>query len=654
MKKIKRITAILLSAVMLCPSLSVSADLMENERTDISYSDIQYQKFDDSKLKSAADELKEIAEKNTKGKEQRIEELINILYDEYDLQATMYNIRYNEFYHDVTNEKIQNELPELEQNYYDYYDVIFSALYEIYNSDYQDLIFDLLDQDLIHAVAYYEEMDETYAELSGQETELVLEYESLYSQGFSVDYKGQTWTAEDLKNDPPESIDEYNRISNMIYSKMNSELGEIYLKLLKIRDKIAKLYGYPDYAQYAYETTYIRDYSLDDIEKVYVEVKKSFPDLNNSLCNQLGLSLYTTGLSNQQYTGEEVLDTIEPYFSEIDSQIAENFNYMREHHLYDIESSPDKMEGGYTVLLNSYAVPFIFNCPYGDYNDIRTMIHEFGHANADYIHPTRAISETLGISLDTLEIHSQGMEVLFTEYHDDIFGETQGKVFTDYTIYAMISAVIDGCLFDEFQRYAYENPDCTLEQLNEKYKELNEEYGMEYSTDIVYSYDWTQIAHNFNSPMYYISYATSALSSLDLWAEAAKDRDNAIEIYKDLIDCGGSTPYTEAVKQCGLRDIFESGVVSDIAADTEYILENGTLQTDTGTEESSEETTEITEEVTATASTSLEKARVNTSAGMAIPMIITLIVAVFIAAIFFIVIVLIAALIIHHKNKKQK
>ena len=42
-----------------------------------------------TKAKNAADELTEIAEKNISGKEKRIEELINIMFDEYDLQATL-------------------------------------------------------------------------------------------------------------------------------------------------------------------------------------------------------------------------------------------------------------------------------------------------------------------------------------------------------------------------------------------------------------------------------------------------------------------------------------------------------------------------------------------------------------------------------------
>lgn len=649
MKKFKQIAASLLAVLTCCTTLTVSAELPSNERKDLTYSEMKYHKFDESKLKNAADELTEIAEKNLSGKEKRIEELINIMFDEYDLQATLYNIRYNDFYTDVTNEAIEKELPEIEKKYYEYYDVIFAALNKIYNSDYQDLIFDLLDQDIISAIAFYEKTDEKYTELSNQESELVLEYESLNSQEYSVEYKGRSWTSEDLYNNPPENEDEYNRISNMIYSKKNKELGEIYLKLVKIRDKIAKLYGYPNYAEYAYETTYIRDYSLEDIDKVYEEVKKSFPDLYNNLYNQLSLSLYSTGLANQTYTGEEILDQIEPYFAEIDPKISENFKYMRQYHLYNIDSLPNKMDAGYTVSLYSYAVPFIFNSPYGNYNDFRTMIHEFGHANVDYTHPTRAVYDTFGNSLDTLEIHSQGMEALFTEYHDDIFGEKQGKAFTDFTIYSMASSVIEGCLLDEFQRYAYENPDSTLEQLNTKYKELCGEYSIEYSTDVAYSYDWTEISHNYNSPMYYISYATSALSSLDLWIKASNDRESAISAYKSLIDCGAYTPYIESVEDCGLRNIFKPGVVSDIAEEAEFVLKNGTVKSNE--DESSVEVTETSEETEASSSTTIAKTKAH-ARGMAIPMLFSLIVILFVIAVFVMIIILIVSLINHKKNKK--
>ncbi|MGN1481705.1 hypothetical protein [Porcipelethomonas sp.] len=598
MNKRKLISAAMAALIAVCPLLNVSAEVQNIDRPDLNYSDMKYQKFDDSKLTAASDELKSIAEKNTKGKEARVEELINIMLEEYDLQATMYSIRYNDFYFDVTNEQIQDELLELEENYQDYNDIIFSALNKIYNSDYQDIIFDMFNEDYIPAIAYYEESDEEYIKLSKEELELTMEYEKLSAQDYSVEYKGKTWNADELYNNPPESQDEYDRINSMIFTQKNKELGEIYCELLKARDKIAKLYGYTDYAKYAYENLYIRDYSLDDADKMYEEVKTSFSDIYNDLYNSLSFSIYSSGLSQAQYSGEEVMDAIEPYFSEIDPDFAENFQYLRDHDLYNIDPMPNKMFGGYTVSLYSYSVPFIFNCPIGDYNDIRTMIHEFGHANAEFIHPTRAFDESFGNSLDTLEIHSQGMEVLFTDYSDDIFGQKSGKVFKDYTIYAMTSSIIEGCLFDEFQRFAYENPDSTVDQLNAKYEELCGEYGVEYSRDVVYFMDWTDVAHNYNAPMYYISYATSALSSLDLWIKNADDRDSAIDTYKNLIDCQADSPYMETIKKIGLRNIFEPGTITSIAEETSYLLENGTnaaKETDVQTSVSADNSTISTE-----------------------------------------------------------
>ena len=123
MKRLKHLTASILAVLTLFPALNVSAELQGNERKDLTYSEMQYHEFDESKLKNAADELTEIADKNISGKEKRVEELINIMFDEYDLQATLYNIRYNDFYTDVTNESIEKELPEIEQNYSEYYDI---------------------------------------------------------------------------------------------------------------------------------------------------------------------------------------------------------------------------------------------------------------------------------------------------------------------------------------------------------------------------------------------------------------------------------------------------------------------------------------------------------------------------------------------------
>ena len=649
----RKLTAALSALIIaLCPVLNTSAEFQPKERTDLSYSDMKYQKFDNSTLVSASDELKKIAESNAKEKDERVRELIQIMLDQYDLQATMYNIRYNDFYLDVTNESLQTELTQIQEDYQDSNDIIFSALQEIYESDYQDIITDIFDEDFIPSIAYYEDTDEEYLKLSSEELELTMKYEALSAKDYSVQYNGKTWNADELLNNPPNSQADYNKINDMLFDAKNKELGEIYCELLKVRDKIAKLCEYDNYAQYAYENLYIRDYTLDDADKMYSEVKAHFSDISNDLYNGLTVDISTSGLALKQYTSEEVLDTIEPYMSKINPLYGDNFRYMREHGLYNIDPSDTKMAAGYTTSLYSYAVPFIFDSPSGNYDDIRTMVHEFGHANVYYIHPVNALSENMGNSLDTLEIHSQGMEVLFTDYSTEIFGEKAGKVYNDYTLYAMTSSIIDGCLFDEFQRFAYENPDCTLDQLNNEYEKLCGEYGVNYTRDVIYFNDWTEIAHNYNSPMYYISYATSALSALDLWLKNADNRTEALDIYSKLIDCGGSTPYVETLETVGLRNIFDEGTINDIANETVYLLENGVSMPKETQVSVSETVNTVTKSTVASIRTTLETQEYNVEDifDIVFPIVFTVL-GIFILGMLTIVIILIV-MIVKRKSKK--
>ena len=81
----------------------------------------------------------------------------------------------------MTNESIEKELPEIEQNYSEYYDIIFSALNKAYNSDYQDLMFELLDQDIITAITFFIQLIEKYTELSNEESNWFLNMKSEFT-----------------------------------------------------------------------------------------------------------------------------------------------------------------------------------------------------------------------------------------------------------------------------------------------------------------------------------------------------------------------------------------------------------------------------------------------------------------------------------------
>ena len=86
----------------------------------------------------------------------------------------------------------------------------------------------------------------------------------------------------------------------------------------------------------------------------------------------------------------------------------------------------------------------------------------------------------------------------------------------------------------------------------------------------------------FSSPMYYISYALSMVSAMELWAESQDDWDAAFEKYQDFIDeRGHGYTYREALEAFGFADpLTDSGaLVQEIAAQLEQYaspyIENG-------------------------------------------------------------------------------
>lgn len=63
----------------------------------------------------------------------------------------------------------------------------------------------------------------------------------------------------------------------------------------------------------------------------------------------------------------------------------------------------------------------------------------------------------------------------------------------------------------------------TLEEVNE----LHSEIFYQFTGSELY-YEWVEIHHHFETPFYYISYATSAISALEIWAQSLDDRNQAV------------------------------------------------------------------------------------------------------------------------------
>ena len=229
---------------------------------------------------------------------------------------------------------------------------------------------------------------------------------------------------------------------------------------------------------------------------------------------------------------------------------------MEERKLYDFGGGDSKMVSAFTSYISGQNAPYLF-VNTAVYQDPTTIFHEFGHYYNFYLSQPALWND--GNNLDIAEVHSQGLEVLMHEAYDQLYGK-DADLMRLASLKDLLYAVLSGCSEDKFQQWVYENPDATLDELNAVHAELDTQFGM-----YEMYYEWVEIPHHFESPFYYISYATSAISALEIWETAQQDRDHALEIYDQITQFTNNAQYREPLEQCGLSDPFDSNCVEEIA-----------------------------------------------------------------------------------------
>lgn len=577
MKKIIAL-ALVLCCLLPGPSALAADRWPEKDHLPVDFADMPYTGYDGAALRSALSALEALAASpaaKTENAQTRAE--LEVLYgeilsevDALSTQSALIGIRYDA---NGADREAADESAALTELSIQLFDECYQTLALLVDTPYQDILERDAGPEAAEQLRSYQALTDREAALYREEERLVQAYDQAMSQTVQVTVDGRIWTEEALAQDRELDDETWWEIRSQLERKRNRAAGEIFLQLVRIRTEIARENGYDSYADCAYRESYGRDYTTEDIRTVREAAKRYWVPLEARLMDAVSeRDLRALDVRTRAY-GDGILDAVQPYMGRIDPELAETFSFMRRYHLYDIAPSESKLPVGYTIGLPAYGTAFIFDAPYGDYQDYSTVIHEFGHFNEAFHSPESGLWSSFYI--DVGEIHSQGLEVLFTAYADEMFGPEGGRAFYWSTLSNMVTSVLDGCMYDEFQEAVYDNPDRSLEEVNRLFKDISEEYGYFYDEEEESDF-WVEIPHTFQSPMYYISYATSALSALDLWLLSLEDRDRAVDIYLDLAAMGMSRPYRETVEAVGLRDIFQGRTMRQLAEGIQDRLEEET------------------------------------------------------------------------------
>lgn len=424
----------------------------------------------------------------------------------------------------------------------------------------------------------YKEKDESEKELDSlkmQENELLTEYNLLASveyavpgyenlNGFSLvsadnllslEEAGQLFLAGYLDEET------YFALQREIYLVKNEAYGDVYCRLVKVRNQIAANLGYSSYADYAYETLYMRQYGISDVKAFREYVKRELLPFYTNLYDSLDFDRLADGDAYMAKAYPENLhDIIRPIMRVISPEMELVYNDMLENALCSLEYSPTKAEMSFTTYIECYGLPYLFVQPSAQATsfDFFTVVHEFGHY---YSFVLNSITEYNAYDLDASEVASQAYELIFAEYMGDIFKENEvASAEYRYLLLNILSSIISGCMYDEFQERVYALPNCSTEEINRIFGEIRTAYGSEfYDVGDGASLSWIDVTHNFIAPFYYISYATSAVAALQIWAD-----EEAEDLYFTFVDNADEMFFLDNISACGLSDPFTPDTLKTI------------------------------------------------------------------------------------------
>ena len=585
----KKCLSLLLALVMLL-SLSVPALAAETRETDfftdqdhsdVNYADMEYVPVDTEAVLAAMDEVRALVE--DEANIDAVREGFLAACDMNTNAKTMYTLAYLEWQKDVLNEEKINTYNEADEARIDVVDGLYALARDILNSPCAAALDDIVtnEEDREYLMTYEDFTEEEMA-MRNEIDDLEAEYYTLAAVEYSAVVDGVEWTdasAEDAYYADEISYDDYIQITRAIAKEMNAVLGELYLRIIDAHKREAALEEYEDYAVYAYEGMGF-SFVPEEVTEFHAAVKEYFAPLYDLAYSTYVDQYYATMYDPEcyaivlgDYTGDIALDILDPYIASLSSEMYEAFTYMREHGLYDSEYNPAKADRGFTTNIIAYGAPFFFNQPSGDISDLTTAVHEFGHYNNFYW--TDGYWYNGSVSLDVAEVHSQALELLFTEFYPEIFGEQVARFFTVFMMYNMIrSAIINGAMYDELQQFAFATEDVTLQQINEKYCQLCREYGIiDEDDERTEMYGWVEIPHTFVSPFYYISYAVSAAGAFEFWLAAQDDYFAAVDDYLRYVAQGlDEYDFQESFEAVGLESPFSTEFVAALAEELTAIL----------------------------------------------------------------------------------
>ena len=576
-KNVLRFWAMILTGAILMTSLSgcMGEKLLP---TELSFSQVEYERPDGQGVLDLIDKAKEQAENDILpfGMIWTLRKIGDATQEFYSMM-TIAQIRNYLDVNDTFYSEEMEYLDTFDARIQNSYNQMFSSIENFRFSSIQNMIFGESGAEDLQMSS--QASSEEILSLQEQEKKLVAEYYYEYAQATVSTPEGEVLFS---------SLDSEGQSAyyNQFIQKYNQQFGELYLELVSLREQMAQALGYDSYTQVADLDMLRNSYTREDIKTFREDIKQTIVPVYRSYLedfyrraenrDQPGY-VYLLGEQSPvpQGSWQETLDQFEQLYQQMSEQTGECYSYLLSHEFIDAEPSQTKANVTFSTLIYSLNTPFLFANMNGSAEDVFSISHEFGHCFAMW-QQLKLGSQQEGRSMDVSEIHSQAMQMLTLPYYEIFYGEDAGTA-RKYDVYTMVAGILTAAMNDEFQEKIYENPQMTVQELNELYKELAMEYGLVVESPYFdmesFSMGWFTTNQYFDTPFYAIDYALSGCVAMEFLQMGLEDYTQALETYLSLVQQNSDYDFMTVLEETGLSSPFETEQMEALAQTMEDFLQ---------------------------------------------------------------------------------
>lgn len=400
-----------------------------------------------------------------------------------------------------------------------------------YSSEYIQLNAELTQKYSQYVIQSANSIDDVQVEYDGE----TMSYAELY-QLYVNAYLNITNNYSKLEDVPEDEVSKYKALEDAVSTAksqngLGDELKQLYIDMVKIRNDIAKLFGYSDYVEYALQYDTDKLNALCDDVKTYIApvYKNNVASVTKGIQEVDGISLISSPQELKSICGDVI--------SAVGEQYKDIYDYANQYNLL-ITDEFDPQGGCYTTYSYTYSEPIIYISYTADstYN-IDSIFHEFGH----YIDIYTNTDNWSGTSLASTENCSVSFSLICSANLDAKLDTNTANKVNAYNILSNMNTYLSGTFSDGmFEMYAYQNADTLdVDTLDQAFRTFRHDFGT--MDDLTYDlggvkefYDLSLYNQMYSNPFYMLDYGMAGVTAFRVLDTYLTDKTEGLKLFDTL------------------------------------------------------------------------------------------------------------------------